>query len=107
MFSIGNNIEAVDEEGQWARGKVLEIKDEGWVVKFDNWSRKWNRVVGVNEIRERTAEERSSGRKRKVSLIKFVVSFFSEFFCGSFEVVPVTFTLHDQIIHLQSTRAIY
>ena len=28
--------------------------DPGCVEKFDNWSTKWNRVVGMKEIGERT-----------------------------------------------------
>ena len=67
MFSKGDNVEAVDIEKQWARGKVVKVIEQGrYEVKFDGWSTRWNREVGEEDIRKCTDAVLSGSRKRKV-----------------------------------------
>ncbi len=50
-FDVGQRIQAVDQNGHWVGGQVVEVCDEGKVVvAFTGWPG-YDRVVGPQEIR--------------------------------------------------------
>ena len=57
QFNIGDKAEAVDEVGIWAPCHVVERLAEGYTVAFDGWSKKWDRYVANDEIRQLTILE--------------------------------------------------
>ena len=72
MYAIGEKVECIDCLGIWSLAIVLRmINSKRWEVKFDGYSRQWNREVKDDKIRKltRSEEHTRSGRKRKVSFI--------------------------------------
>ena len=54
-FTVGENIEAVDQLGVWAVAKVIEKRDTSVVVTFPPWKHEWDReIVDPNEVRSKT-----------------------------------------------------
>ena len=53
-FKIGLKVQAVDELGRWADGKVVHEEGLAVEVKFTGWPEKFNRtfVVPCDELRE-------------------------------------------------------
>ena len=57
-FTIGENIEAVDQLGVWAVAKVIEKREASVVVTFPPWKYKWDReIVDPSEVRSKTQED--------------------------------------------------
>ena len=57
-FTVGENIEAVDQFGVWANAKIVEKKDASVVVTFPPWKSEWDReIVNRSEVRSRTEVE--------------------------------------------------
>lgn len=53
-FQIGDRVEALDNVGHWALAKILEINDDSYLVSFEGWGNKWNRIAKEAEVRKVT-----------------------------------------------------
>ena len=57
-FTVGENIETVDQLGVWAVAKVIEKRDASVVVTFPPWKHEWDQeIVDPNEVRSKTQED--------------------------------------------------
>ena len=57
-FKKGDEAEAVDTLGVWAKCRVVERQKDFLVVTFPPWSNAWNRkIISANEIRQITGAE--------------------------------------------------
>ena len=71
-FTVGENIEAIDQLGVWAVAKVIEKRDASVVVTFPPWKHEWDpEIVDPNEVRTKTQEDvlvpcRCSNKKVKI-----------------------------------------
>ena len=78
-FDVGSSLEAVDECGIWASGKVLKRNDDGsLLVTFDGYSTRYDRLIkNCSEIRSPTPVVSSLKRKRcqenKVCVIQLLI----------------------------------
>ena len=56
-FTVGQDIEAVDQFGVWHLAKVVDKREGSVVVTFPPWKTQWNReIFDPSEVRERSDE---------------------------------------------------
>ncbi len=51
-FFKGDKIQAVDQNGHWYQGTVLNIHEEMYEIGFKGWGPEFNRTVSSKEIRK-------------------------------------------------------
>ena len=52
-FTVGQDIEAVDQFGVWHLAKVVDKREGSVVVTFPSWKTQWNReIFDPSEVRE-------------------------------------------------------
>ncbi len=57
-FTVGENVEAVDQFGVWAKARIVETRDACVVVSFPGWKSEWDReIIDAAEVRSVTEEE--------------------------------------------------
>ena len=56
-FNKGDQAEAVDELGVWAKCRVLESQHDFAVVTFPPWPQKWNKKITASTEIRRISED--------------------------------------------------
>lgn len=56
-FTVGENVEALDQFGVWAKAKIRETWDASVVVTFPGWKSEWDREINVDAAKVRSVTE--------------------------------------------------
>ena len=67
-FAIGDKVQAVDENGHWEDGKVMETSDDGtYTVNYSGWTNDYDNEVREPYIRCRDLpmEQQTRGKPRQ------------------------------------------
>lgn len=56
-FTVGENVEALDQFGVWAKAKIRETRDASVVVTLPGWKSEWDREINVDAAKVRSVTE--------------------------------------------------
>jgi hypothetical protein len=46
-----NQSVLISWKGEWYPGKIIELKDDGYLISYDNFESSWNEVVGTDRLK--------------------------------------------------------
>ena len=65
-------MEALDEFGVWAKGKVVAIEQEMFSISFDGFGSMWDHWVSTEDIRRETTSQLPTKRSRQPTTVSFL-----------------------------------
>ena len=83
-FKVGDNVEALDEFGVWAKGKVVAIEQEMFSISFDGFGSMWDHWVSTEDIRRETTSQLPTKRSRQPTTVSFLHAILSILIVGFF-----------------------
>lgn len=68
-FSASQSV-LISWKGEWFPGKIIEVKEEGYLVSYDNYDASWNEIVSVDRLKSIENNTSSEAPKEQTDVTK-------------------------------------